>query len=123
MPLTTSGQYPPSDSYLKPQAGKKSTYLIFYSDVEGGRMWCPHCRDVEGVVKSAFTGGSKPNGVITYIGPYSGWKNVPSHPARIKYGVRSVPTIIRLDENGKELDRVEKSGILDGSRFEDFLEV
>ncbi|WWC95467.1 hypothetical protein V866_002331 [Kwoniella sp. B9012] len=121
MPLTISGQYPPSDSYLRSKDGKTPIYLIFYSDVEGGRMWCPHCRDVEGIVKSAFTGNSKPNGVITYIGPYSGWKNVPTHPARIKYGVRSVPTIIKLDDNGKELDRVEKPGILDSTRFDDFL--
>ncbi|WRT69800.1 uncharacterized protein IL334_006791 [Kwoniella shivajii] len=119
MPLTVAGQYPPSESSLNAKDGKP-TYLIFYSDIEGGKMWCPHCRDVEGIVKSAFTGKSKPDGVITYIGPYSGWKNVPSHPARIKYGIKFVPTIIKL-ENGKEIARVEKPGILDSAGFEDFL--
>ncbi|WWC65930.1 uncharacterized protein I303_108552 [Kwoniella dejecticola CBS 10117] len=123
MPLTNAGQYPPSEALLKTSHDDpKATYLIFYSDVEGGKMWCPHCRDVEGLLRSNFEGKSKPHGVITYIGPYSGWKNVPTHPARIKYGVRTVPAIIKFDSTGKELDRVDKSGILDSARFEEFLE-
>ncbi|WWC73593.1 uncharacterized protein I206_107565 [Kwoniella pini CBS 10737] len=122
MPLTISGKYPPFESFLKTQ-NDKPTFLIFYSDIENGKMWCPHCRDVEGIIKSNFEGKSKPNGIITYIGPYSGWKNVPSHPARLKYGVRFVPTIIKLDNNGKEIDRVEKPGILDSTRLEEFLDI
>ncbi|WVF68398.1 hypothetical protein IAT40_003163 [Kwoniella sp. CBS 6097] len=119
MPLVETN-YPPPEDKIAPLKDGKPTFLIFYSSVEDGKMWCPHCRDVQGIIKSAFQGSSKPNGVITYIGSFAQWKHVPSHPARLKYGVRFVPTVIRL-ENGKETARVEKAGILDSDGFEKFL--
>ncbi|WVQ84428.1 hypothetical protein IAT38_006580 [Cryptococcus sp. DSM 104549] len=120
MPLEETN-YPPPDATIA--STDKPTFLIFYSNVEGGSMWCPHCRDVEGVVKAAFTGGSKPKGVITYVGSFTQWKTPPTpHPARAKYGVERVPTIIRL-ENGKETARATKLDILSSSKFEEFLQV
>ncbi|ALO69700.1 hypothetical protein CNL05845 [Cryptococcus deneoformans JEC21] len=118
MPITET-TYPPSPSTI--DSSGSPTFLIFYSDAQDGRMWCSHCRDVEGVVKSAFQGGSKPRGIITYIGNYTQWKT-PSHPARSAYGVKSVPTIIKL-ENGKETGRATKMEILNSSKFEEFLGV
>ncbi|WVR07968.1 hypothetical protein IAU60_005011 [Kwoniella sp. DSM 27419] len=121
-PLTspsTAHSYPPPESLLG-HDDDRPTFLIFYSSIEHGQMWCPHCRDVQGLVKAAFTGANKPNGIIAYIGNFAGWKNVPSHPARLRFQVRFVPTIIKL-RNGKEVDRVEKSGILDTETFEAFL--
>ncbi|ODN84947.1 hypothetical protein L202_00792 [Cryptococcus amylolentus CBS 6039] len=118
MPLTET-TYPPPDSAI--DSSSSPVFLIFYSNVEGGSMWCPHCRDVQGVVKAAFTGGSKPRGVITYVGNYTQWKT-PSHPARGKYGVKSVPTIIKF-QNGKETGRATKADILDSGKFEAFLGV
>nr|XP_031857971.1 uncharacterized protein CI109_006594 [Kwoniella shandongensis]KAA5525043.1 hypothetical protein CI109_006594 [Kwoniella shandongensis] len=117
----TETNYPPPDEAIASKDGEP-VFLIFFSNVENGQMWCPHCRDVKGIVNSAFEGRSKPKGVITYIGSFAQWKNVPSHPARLKYGVKFVPTIIKL-ENGKETARVEKPGILNTEQFESFLGV
>ncbi|KAK8849768.1 hypothetical protein IAR55_005104 [Kwoniella newhampshirensis] len=111
--------YPPPDEVVASTKGEP-TFLIFFSNVENGQMWCPHCRDVKGIVNAAFEGKSKPKGVITYIGSFAQWKHVPTHPARLKYLVQYVPTIIKL-ENGREVGRAVKADILDTEKFESFL--
>lgn len=62
----------------------KESFLIFYSNVVDGRMWCPvsssllftsnsrsvdyqDCVAVEGVVKTAFEGANKPSTSWSFI--------------------------------------------------------
>ncbi|KAG8757492.1 hypothetical protein FRC12_010302, partial [Ceratobasidium sp. 428] len=72
-------------------------FLIFYSDVVDGQMWCPDCRNVEQVVKRAFDRDDGPTGIIRWVGNRADWKS-PSNVYRRDYGVSSVPTIVRLKD-------------------------
>ncbi|WWC66008.1 uncharacterized protein I303_108630 [Kwoniella dejecticola CBS 10117] len=95
------------------------SYLVFYSDVVNGQMWCPDCRDVEQVVKDTFDGQDKPKAIIYWVGPIAEWRT-PKNKARVDWNVQSIPTILRI-ENGKETARLVEDEILDKKRLEAFL--
>ncbi|QRV80190.1 thioredoxin-like protein [Ceratobasidium sp. AG-Ba] len=95
-------------------------FLVFYSDIVDGQMWCPDCRNVEQVVKRAFDNEDGPTGIIRWVGNRADWKS-PSNVYRRDYGVSSVPTIIRL-KDGKEDARLVDREILDSAKLKEFLE-
>ncbi|ORY34599.1 hypothetical protein BCR39DRAFT_513559 [Naematelia encephala] len=112
--------YPPPDSAIA-STETEPTFLIFFSTREGGQLWCPHCRDVEGIIDSTFKGASKPKGVITHVGSFAEWKTPSTpHPARAKYGVEKLPTIVKL-QNGKIIGRAPKADIVDAEKLDAFL--
>ncbi|KAK8849780.1 hypothetical protein IAR55_005116 [Kwoniella newhampshirensis] len=95
------------------------TYLIFYSNIVNGQMWCPDCRAVESTVKDAFDAPDKPKGIIYWVGDRPEWRT-PQNKARVDWNVQSVPTILRI-ESGKETARIVGDDILDKKLFNAFL--
>ncbi|KIK07244.1 hypothetical protein K443DRAFT_87470 [Laccaria amethystina LaAM-08-1] len=77
-------------------------FLIFYSSIVDGQLWCPDCRHVEQLVNDTLL-SSDLDAVIVYVGDQP-WK------------VSSVPTIIRLrdgKEEGRLVDQDIKGGLAD----------
>ncbi|KAI9638780.1 uncharacterized protein MKK02DRAFT_41807 [Dioszegia hungarica] len=119
--------YPHVLNQLGGPTAPKYTYLIFYSSIVDGpngqpkQMWCPDCRDVEGIVKATFGGAKQPKAVIWWVGEKaeSRWRT-PTNHARSHWNVQSVPTILRLEE-GKETARLVEGEILDQDRLAEFV--
>ncbi|RXK39709.1 hypothetical protein M231_03064 [Tremella mesenterica] len=98
----------------------KYTFLIFYSSVINGQMWCPDCRRVESTVKEAFDGPDKPKAIIHWVGDKATWRD-PKNEARVQWKISNVPTILRI-QNGKEVARLGNDNeIMDSKRFQAFL--
>ncbi|KAG6873210.1 hypothetical protein C0995_001564 [Termitomyces sp. Mi166 len=88
------------DDFADPQVVKDATgeYLIFYSSIVDGEMWCPDCRDVEDLVNQTFGGADSPSAVIIYVGDRAQWR-APTNPFRGgAWEVTGVPTIIRIKD-------------------------
>ncbi|KAF9074905.1 hypothetical protein BDP27DRAFT_1287038 [Rhodocollybia butyracea] len=91
----------------------ESEYLIFYSSIVNGRLWCPDCIAVEELVKDTFSSDGSPSALIIYVGDRSTWKS-PSNTLRGEpWRVQSVPTIMKV-KNGKEVKRLVDSEITSG---------
>ncbi|WVR07957.1 hypothetical protein IAU60_005000 [Kwoniella sp. DSM 27419] len=118
MPLHAT-PYPHVMNSINGPTAPAKTFLVFYSDVVDGRMWCPDCRDVEQTVKDAFDAPDKPKGIIYWVGTVAEWRT-PKNKARVDWNVNSVPTILRI-ENGKETGRLVESEIMDKQRLADLL--
>ncbi|KAI1793203.1 hypothetical protein LXA43DRAFT_1003391 [Ganoderma leucocontextum] len=90
----------------------KSEYLIIYSSRDdGGKLWCPDCVAVEGLVKQTFEPETGPSGTIVYVGQRSEWKTA-SNPFRAQpWNVQSIPTVIRIRDGARLVD-AEISGKL-----------
>ncbi|KAF9486574.1 hypothetical protein BDN70DRAFT_902643 [Pholiota conissans] len=87
-------------------------YIIFYSSVVDGQMWCPDCRAVEELVKEAFSEDSPASGLIVYVGDRTQWKTPSNIYRQNPWHISSVPTIVKLID-GKEVDRlVDDAAIL-----------
>ncbi|KAG6919016.1 hypothetical protein DXG01_009726 [Tephrocybe rancida] len=58
------------DGFTDPQAVKEATeqYLIFYSSIVDGKLWCPDCRDVESLINQTFSAAAGPSALIVYVG-------------------------------------------------------
>ncbi|RSH80024.1 uncharacterized protein EHS24_009695 [Apiotrichum porosum] len=118
MPLIESS-YPHVLGALNGPTAPKRSFLIFYSNVVDGRMWCPDCRVVEDAVKKAFQGEDKPQGIIYWVGSLAQWRDKNNH-ARTSWNVNSVPTILRI-EDGKETGRIVENEILDSAKLKALL--
>ncbi|KIM47477.1 hypothetical protein M413DRAFT_439137 [Hebeloma cylindrosporum] len=79
-------------------------FVIFYSSIIDGEMWCPDCRLVEKLVKETFP-EQGPEALIVYVGNKPQWKNPLNIYRQEPWKVTSVPTIVRL-KDGKELGRL-----------------
>ncbi|KAJ6483890.1 hypothetical protein DFH09DRAFT_1106617 [Mycena vulgaris] len=73
-------------------------YLIFYSDVVDGRMWCPDCRAVDDVVRNVFAGPDGPSAVIVYVGNKPKWKAMDNVFRGEPFKIDGIPTIVKLRE-------------------------
>jgi len=106
MPLQTSNTIPDSLT-------ASEEYLIFYSSIVNGRLWCPDCNAVDGLVKSTFSSEDAPSALIIYVGDRPTWKS-PSNVFRGEpFKIQSVPTILKI-QNGKEVGRLVDSEITPG---------
>ncbi|KAF5311936.1 hypothetical protein D9619_002584 [Psilocybe cf. subviscida] len=83
-------------------------YIIFYSSVVDGQMWCPDCRRVDSLIKETF-GESGPSALIVYTGNREQWKAKTNIWRQEAWNITSVPTIVRL-KNGKEESRLVDDG-------------
>ncbi|KAK7063989.1 Duf953 domain protein [Favolaschia claudopus] len=85
---------------------RPEAFLIFYSNVEEGRMWCSDCRAVDEHVRKVFSeSDTGPVAAIVYVGSKPVWK-AKDHVFRgepLKIG--GVPTILKIRE-GKEVGRL-----------------
>ncbi|OWZ67703.1 hypothetical protein AYX15_01376 [Cryptococcus neoformans] len=118
MPLQTA-PYPHVFNALNGPTAPAISYIVFYSNIVDGQMWCPDCRAVENVVKETFDAPDKPNAAIFWVGNRQEWRT-PNNQARTEWNVNSVPTILRL-ENGKETGRLVEDEILDKARLQAFI--
>ncbi|TFK99761.1 hypothetical protein BDV98DRAFT_570805 [Pterulicium gracile] len=107
MPLQTANAKT-SDEISLIRKNYPNNYLIFYSDVDGEKMWCPDCVRIEGIVKDTFNSETA-EGTIVYVGLQHEWKS-PSNLFRREFGISSVPTIVKL-QDGTELGKLEDGEI------------
>jgi hypothetical protein len=112
-------RYPAIMSAIKSSSLPKTSFLVFYSSIVDGKMWCPDCVDVEPSVREAFDGDNKPEAMLFYVGKKEEWRT-PENVARVDWNVRGIPTIIKLQE-GKETARVTETEILVSSKWQAFL--
>ncbi|KAJ7103257.1 hypothetical protein B0H15DRAFT_204000 [Mycena belliarum] len=104
MPLVTVAANP--ESLLN----RPEEFLIFYSDVVDGKMWCSDCRAVDDGVQQTFAGPDAPIGVIVYVGNKPEWKAMDNVFRGEPFKITSIPTIIRLKEK-KEVGRLVEDEI------------
>ncbi|CAK9782977.1 hypothetical protein CC85DRAFT_303269 [Cutaneotrichosporon oleaginosum] len=116
MPLIKTSYPQVLNSLRGPTAGR--TFLLFYSSIVNGQMWCPDCRAVEGIVEDAFEGDDKPKCAIVWV-ERDEWKK-PDGAERVQWNLRGLPTIIRFEE-GAETGRLVEGEMLDGARWSAFL--
>jgi len=85
-------------------------YLIFYSSLVQGKLWCPDCRDVEQFVRESFTKEGAPDALIVYVGDRPQWKAALNPFRGDPWHLKSIPTIVKV-ENGKEVGRLVEGEI------------
>ncbi|KAI0361050.1 hypothetical protein OH77DRAFT_1543710 [Trametes cingulata] len=103
MPLQDSPD-PAEPSWVQ---GVTADFLIFFSSRdESGKLWCPDCVDVEGVVQETFGPVDGPSGLIVYVGQRAEWKT-PLNPFRAgPWNVDSVPTVIRTRDGARLVEEI-----------------
>ncbi|BEJ11712.1 hypothetical protein CspHIS471_0201720 [Cutaneotrichosporon sp. HIS471] len=117
MPLLKS-TYPQTINALRGTTAGR-TFLIFYSNIVNGQMWCPDCRAVEGIVEDAFDADDKPTCAIVWV-ERDEWKK-PNGAERVQWNLTGLPTIIRF-EGGNETARLVEGEMLDNARWRAFLD-
>jgi len=115
MPLTVADKGSPNPGKVPPAR----TILIFYSSVVDGQLWCPDCRSVDPLIKNTFETNEEWHGIIVYVGDRPTWRD-PENQFRKQWKVSNIPTLIRLDGEGKELARLVESEITK-TRLNEFL--
>ncbi|KAF8899089.1 hypothetical protein BD779DRAFT_1486964 [Infundibulicybe gibba] len=71
-------------------------FLIFYSSVVDGKLWCPDCVEVEDIVQQTFNNTDGPSALIVYVGDRKQWKTPDNVFRGEPWKVQSVPTIIKV---------------------------
>ncbi|THV07462.1 hypothetical protein K435DRAFT_833363 [Dendrothele bispora CBS 962.96] len=94
------------------------SFLIFYSSVVNGKLWCPDCQDVEELVKRTFEPEDAPPALIVYVGDRNTWKSPSNVFRKAPWSLSSIPTIIKM-KDGKEEARLVESEI--SSKLESFI--
>ncbi|KAF8346948.1 hypothetical protein F5887DRAFT_68493 [Amanita rubescens] len=116
MPLSIAEDSSDSTALMK----ASQRFIIFYSSVVDGQLWCPDCRDVEQVVQDTFSGSESSAALIVYVGNRNEWKS-PSNIYRAQpWSVQSIPTIVKL-KDGKEEDRLVLDEIKDTEKRKKFI--
>ncbi|KAF9502299.1 hypothetical protein BDN71DRAFT_1500436 [Pleurotus eryngii] len=126
MPLD-SKDFPDPSSLLEKNGER---FLIFYSSIVDGQLWCPDCRVVDELIKTTFLSEDAPHGIVIYVGDratyvashqyhqfavditktnrffcaYS-WKNSGNKYHGAPFNVTSIPTIIKVVDS-KEVARL-----------------
>ncbi|KAL8284040.1 hypothetical protein RQP46_005153 [Phenoliferia psychrophenolica] len=88
-------------------------FLIFFSSInEAGVPWCPDCRDVQPAIAKTISEERNPN-----------------NPFRLAFGIKGVPTIIKLTspatgfQSVKASDMVQEDVILDEQKLKKWVGV
>lgn len=90
-------------------------FLVFYSSIVDGQLWCPDCRRVEQLVNDKLL-NSDLDAVIIYVGDRHEWKTSSNVYRKEPWKVSSIPTIIRLrdgTEEGRLVDEDIEGGLVD----------
>ncbi|KAJ7878614.1 hypothetical protein B0H13DRAFT_973654 [Mycena leptocephala] len=80
-------------------------FIIFYADVEDGRMWCSDCRAVDEQVQKTFAAQDGPSAVIVYVGSKPNWKAKDNIFRGEPFKITDVPTVVKMRER-KEVGRL-----------------
>lgn len=100
----TETTYPPSPSTIDSSSGSP-TFLIFYSDVQDGRMWCP-VRTLPSLCYYICTGNRLGNltPVFLYYSTVEMWKGSSNQPFKVDQNlVRSFSGVICLRTSSASL--------------------
>ncbi|KAM6498688.1 Eukaryotic protein of unknown function (DUF953) domain containing protein [Amanita muscaria] len=77
-------------------------FIVFYSSIVDGHMWCPDCRDVDQLIQDTFKSEGSPSALIVYVGDRTQWKS-PSNIYRAEpWNIQSIPTIVKLKNGSQE---------------------
>jgi len=88
-------------------------FIIFFSSITDGQMWCPDCRAVEDIVKATFAVDG-PAALVVYVGNREQWKSPLNIYRQVPWKITNVPTIVRLRE-GEDVGRLaSESEIMSG---------
>jgi len=89
------------------------TFLIFYSSRdEDGKLWCPDCVAVDGLVQEKFSPADGPSGLIVHVGQRDEWKT-PSNTFRGEpWKIQYIPTIIRIRDGKDDVRLVDSDEII-----------
>ncbi|ORX33292.1 hypothetical protein BCR36DRAFT_588626 [Piromyces finnis] len=94
---------PKFDQIIEEQvATGNPVFTVFLSDIdpETSQYWCPDC--LTHTFVKLF--GSIDNAILVecFVGPKSGYKNVPTHPYRVhpKVQLKAIPTIMLWNKDG-----------------------
>jgi len=93
----------------------KEKFLVFFSSRRPGSNvpWCPDCQAVEDLIRNTFNSEPQaPSAVLIYVGQASEWKTPSNIFRKEPWKVQSIPTIIKLGEDGKEIGR-----LVDGQNY------
>ncbi|KAG7452243.1 uncharacterized protein BT62DRAFT_1071407 [Guyanagaster necrorhizus] len=91
----------------------KHDYLIFYSSIVDGQLWCPDCRVVDGLIKDTFGSDKSPSALIVYVGDRPRWKTPTNGFRGDPWKIESIPTVVKL-KDGIEAARLVDSEISAG---------
>ncbi|KAF8634968.1 hypothetical protein AX15_000692 [Amanita polypyramis BW_CC] len=83
-------------------------FIVFYSSIVNGQMWCPDCQGVEQVVQETFNKPDGPSALIVYVGDrnqFRLWKSLSNVYRALPWNIQSVPTIVKV-KGGKEEGRL-----------------
>ncbi|KIM70298.1 hypothetical protein SCLCIDRAFT_101513 [Scleroderma citrinum Foug A] len=77
----------------------RNRFIVFFSSRVDGRLWCPDCVAVEGLVNNTF----RPEhgqyyGVLVYVGQKAEWKSENCIFRREPWCITAIPTIMKLDK-------------------------
>ncbi|KAF4573263.1 hypothetical protein EYR36_007774 [Pleurotus pulmonarius] len=101
MPLD-SKDFPEPSSLLE-HSGER--FLIFYSSIVDGQLWCPDCRVVDELINATFAPEDGPHGTIIYVGDRATWKDSDNKYRGAPFNVTSIPTVIKVVDS-KEVTRL-----------------
>jgi len=85
-------------------------YLIFYSTVVDGVLWCNDCRNADPIIRKVFGPDDGPEGLIIYVGDKVRWRAQVNPFRQEPWDVASIPTIIKR-QNSKEIARLVEDEI------------
>ncbi|KAH8990133.1 hypothetical protein EDB86DRAFT_1795908 [Lactarius hatsudake] len=89
----------------------KHSFVIFYaSRDDDGKMWCPDCRNVEEIIERTFAPADGPTGLIVYVGQRIEWKTGANFFRAAPWRIRSIPTVVKL-QDAKEAGRLVEGQI------------
>lgn len=89
----------------------KHDFIIFYASRDGnGKMWCPDCRNVEEIIERTFAPADGPTGLIVYVGRQTEWKTGANFFRAAPWRIRSIPTVVKLQDE-KEVGRLVEDQI------------
>ncbi|KAF5323542.1 hypothetical protein D9611_005618 [Ephemerocybe angulata] len=85
-------------------------FIVFYSSVVDGQLWCPDCRDVDPLIKEVFEPEDGPSALIVYVGNRQQWKTPDNIWRQEPWKITGVPSVVRL-EDGKPGERLVEDDI------------
>jgi len=94
-------------------------YLIFFSSLVDGRLWCPDCLAVDELVQKTFKPIDGPSALMVHVGDKPTWKSPSNLFKGEPWKIRSIPTIIKLRDT-KEIARLDDDATF-GRKLIDFM--
>ncbi|KAG6332070.1 hypothetical protein ID866_7024, partial [Astraeus odoratus] len=92
-------------------------FLVFFSSRLDGKLWCPDCVAVERLINQTFTAKESPPALLVYVGQRDEWRSKDNIFRGAPWHLTAIPTIIKLNEAGDEIDRLVENDVQDPGKF------